>query len=279
MNDNSERLQDDYPNNTAEEKEQILIKLIQSWDSVVVAFSGGVDSSYLADVAASTLKDGAHIVIADSPSIPRSELDDAKRLANSRGWRLIIVKTNEFDSEAYRRNDGTRCYHCKTELFRVLKEYAARNQVNVIAYGANLDDLEDPTRLGMKAASENSIMAPLQMARLSKSEIRLLSAKRGLPTAEKPSFACLASRFPKGVPVNPDDMHRIEMAEELLKKLGFRQYRVRHHNELCRIEVEIQDLPKFLESAVREEIVEKLRFLGYRFVTLDLAGYRTGSSA
>lgn len=263
----------------SEKKEAFLKEHLRGLTSVAVAFSGGVDSAYLADVAHEVLGENAHIVLADSPSIPRSELKDASELAPARGWNFHIVKTFEYQNEQYQKNDGTRCYHCKLELFRVLKEYAAEHHVVHVAYGANMDDLKDPTRLGSKAAEECGAIAPLQLAGMTKENIRILSAKRHLPTADKPSFACLASRFPKGTTVTVDGLEKVEKAEEVLKALGFRQYRVRHHGELCRIEVELSDFEKFLQPQVRGEVIRNLNSLGYRFVTLDLAGYRTGSTA
>lgn len=260
-------------------KEDRLKDIIGGYGSLAVAYSGGVDSTYLAAVAQEVLGDRAELVIADSPSIPRSELVAAKDLARERGWNLTIIKTNEFESEEYLKNDTMRCYHCKSELFQQMEKYARENGVAVMAYGAITEDALDPTRVGHKAAAEYAVVAPLQEAGLSKDEIRPLSRRRDLPTADKASFACLASRFPTGTRVTREAISKVEQAEEVLKSLGLRQYRARHHGDLCRIEVAQADIPKLLEPGMREKIVKGCRDAGYRFVTLDLSGYRTGSSA
>jgi uncharacterized protein len=261
------------------EKEQRLKEIIGGYGGMAVAYSGGVDSTYLAAVAHEVLGDKAGLVIADTPSIPRSELAEAKSLARERGWNLSIIKTFEFEKEEYLKNDTMRCYHCKTELFQEMQKYARESGVEVMAYGAIAEDALDPTRVGHKAADEHAVAAPLQEAGLSKEEIRELSRARDLPTAEKASFACLASRFPTGLRVSREAVSKVEQAEELLKSLGFRQYRARHHGELCRIEVDPGDIGKVLDPEMRQRIVKGCRDAGYRFITLDLAGYRTGSSA
>ncbi len=268
----------DIPNPVLE-KESRLKAIISAYGSMAVAYSGGVDSTYLAAVAHEVLGDRAELVIADSPSIPRSELAAAQALARERGWNLAIIKTNEFEREDYLKNDPLRCYHCKTELFQQMENYARDKGVAVTAYGAIAEDALDPTRVGHRAARERAVAAPLQDAGLSKDEIRLLSRRRGLPTADKASFACLASRFPTGTRVSREAVSAVEQAEEILKLLGFHQYRARHHGDLCRIEVHSADIPKLLEPGIRDTIVKGCREAGYRFVTLDLAGYRTGSSA
>lgn len=261
------------------DKEDRLKEIIAGYGSMVVAYSGGVDSTYLADVAHEVLGERGELVIADSPSIPRSELAAAKALARKRGWTLAIIKTSEFDLEEYLRNDPMRCYHCKTELFQQMETYARESGAAVIAYGAIAEDALDPTRVGHRAAEEHAVVAPLEQAGLSKDEIRILSRVRGLPTADKASFACLASRFPTGTRVSREAISKVEQAEEVLKTLGLRQYRARHHGDLCRIEVDPADIPRVLEPGMRDTIVKGCREAGYRFVTLDLAGYRTGSSS
>ncbi len=261
------------------EKEARLKALLAGYGSVAVAFSGGVDSSYLADVAHEVLGARAAILIADSPSIPRSELQEAVALARERGWNLAIIHTKEFENESYLRNDGKRCYVCKGELFQKMSQWAGDHQIALLAYGAIVEDLLDPTRLGAVAAKEHGVIAPLQEARLTKAEIRQLSSRRNLPTADKASFACLSSRFPTGTPVNLEDVARVEQAEEALRSLGFTQYRARHHGDLCRIEIDPKDFARLLEPATRQAIVRALSQAGYRFITLDLVGYRAGSSA
>ena len=264
---------------TALTKEDRLKSLIASYEGLAVAYSGGVDSTYLSDVAHDVLGTRARILLGDSPSIPRSEVQEALDLARERGWNFEVLFTNEFESDAYLANDGTRCYHCRTELFTKMRAYAEQAGISVLAYGEITDDLVDPTRLGARAAKELSVVAPLVEARLTKAEIRVLSARRNLPTADKASFACLSSRVPIGTRVTLEDLRKIERAEEALKRLGFHQYRARHHGNLCRIEVDPEDVPRLIEPAVREALVAAITEAGYRYVTLDLAGYRTGSTA
>ena len=264
---------------TALEKEEALKKLLRGFGSIAVAYSGGVDSTYLADVAHEVLGGRACMLIADSPSIPRSEMAEAAKLAKERAWTLTVLETHEFESEAFLKNDGRRCYHCKNELFATMRRYADTNNIAVLAYGETADDLSDKTRVGKLAANENGVAAPLQDVGLLKSEIRELSAQRGLPTWNKAPFACLSSRFPVGMRLEVNEMAKVEQAEETLKRLGFHQYRARHHGDICRIEIEEQDFPKILEPAVRAEIVRALTEAGYRFVALDLAGYRAGNMA
>jgi uncharacterized protein len=219
------------------------------------------------------------MVLADSPSIPRSELKEARELAEARGWNFVLVQTHEFEKEAFLKNDGGRCYVCKGELFTEMDRYAKEHGVQVMAYGEIAEDALDPTRLGAKAAREHRVVAPLAQAGLTKEEIRTLSKARDLPTWNKASFACLSSRFPKGVRVEIPAMKQVEQAEEILRALGFRQYRARHHGDICRIEVDPEDFEKLLAPETRQAIAEGIRKAGYRFVTLDLAGYQMGSTA
>jgi uncharacterized protein len=260
-------------------KESRLKKLIAEYSSLAVAYSGGVDSTYLADVAHDVLGAKARVLLGDSASIPRSELVEATQLAKARGWNLEVVQTDEFDNEDYLRNDGTRCYHCRSELFNKMRAYAEQEGIAVLAYGEITDDLADTTRVGAKAAQEHRVVAPLVDADLSKADIRVLSERRNLPTADKATFACLSSRFPVGTRVTVEDLKKVEQAEELLKALGFKQYRARHHGDLCRVEVDPDDLPRILDPELRQAVVNGVRAAGYRFVTLDLSGYQTGSTA
>jgi uncharacterized protein len=264
---------------SALEKEDRLKGLLTGYGAIVIAYSGGVDSTYLSDVAHETLGANARILLGDSPSIPRSEVAEATLLAQERGWNFEVLFTDEFQNDDYLKNDGTRCYHCRTELFTKMLAFAERAGIPKLAYGEITDDLVDTTRLGAKAASKFSVVAPLVEANMTKAEIRVLSERRGLPTADKPSFACLSSRFPVGTRVTVEDLQKVEKAEEALKKLGFRQYRARHHGDLCRIEVDPDDLPRLLDSELRDAVVASVRGAGYRFVTIDLSGYRTGSTA
>jgi uncharacterized protein len=235
-----------------------------------------VDSSYLADAAHEALGLKALMIIADSPSIPRRELQEAVALAGVRGWNLQVIQTKEHVHDAYLKNQGDRCFHCKNELFSRMEEKVSELGINVLAYGAIEDDKGD-IRPGTRAAANHRVVAPLQNAGLCKAEIRSLSKKRGLPTASKASFACLGSRFPTGTPIDLASMARIEKAEAVLRDRNYSQYRVRHHGDLCRIEVEPADLERIL--AERLEIIAAIKAVGYRFVTLDLNGYSTGSSA
>ena len=266
------------------EKEDALKRLLAGYGGLVLAYSGGVDSTYLAAVAHEVLRDRLRLVIADSPSIPRSELEEAKTLAHQKGWPLDVIQTLEFDNPEFVKNDRNRCYVCKGELFACMRQYADDNAFPVLAYGETADDLADATRVGKIAARENGVVAPLLEAGLKKDDIRALSRQRGLPTWNKASFACLASRFPTGRPLNLDEMAQVERAEEVLKKYGFRQYRARHHGArqdggLCRIEIDLADLDKIISPDIRPALVQELKNAGYRFVTLDLEGYKTGSSA
>lgn len=266
-------------NPTVLQKEALLKQLLAGYESLGVAYSGGVDSSYLADVASETLGPNVRILLADSASVPRSEVDEATELAHARGWNFEIITTNEFDNEDYLKNDGTRCYHCRAELFTKMQVYANENGIRSLAYGAIVDDLLDPTRLGHKAAQEYKIVAPLQEADLTKDDIRQLSARRNLPTSDKASFACLASRVPVGTRVDISILSQVEAAEEAMKALGFHQYRARHHGDVCRLEIEAADFPKLFEGDTRSRLVDAVQTAGYKHVALDLAGYRTGSTA
>jgi len=255
-------------------KEERLLALLHGYGSLAVAYSGGVDSTYLADVAHQALAEGATLILADSPSLPRAEFDEAVALAQARGWNLTVIETAEFEREDYLKNDGTRCYVCRSELFTKMQAYAQTNGIRVMAYGAIMDDLLDPTRLGTKAAAEHQVVAPLQAAELAKSEIRALSRQRGLPTWEKASFACLASRFPVGTRVTREEVMQVERAEDVLRNMGFRQYRARHHGDLCRVELDPAEIERLLDPALRAMLDRELKALGYRHVALDLAGYR-----
>lgn len=260
-------------------KEARLRELLAEYGPMMVAYSGGVDSAFLSDTAYQVLGAQATIVLADSPSIPRSEVREAETLAHKRGWNFHTIRTEEFGNEDYLKNDGTRCYFCRNELFTKMEQYAEEQGSKVLAYGAIVDDLMDTTRLGAKAAKEHRVAAPLQEADLSKAEIRALSQRRGLPTAEKPSFACLSSRFPVGTRVTREDIEKVEKAEEILKNMGFSQYRARHHGDVCRIEVDPEDFPRLMDPEIREFLAKEIKAVGYRHAALDLMGYRTGITA
>jgi len=261
------------------EKEARLKTLLEGYGILAIAYSGGVDSAYLSSIAHEVLGDRARLILADSPSIPRTEVRDARALAAARGWNLTVIPTTEFENEAFLKNDGTRCYYCKTELFTQMDAYAKTHGIAVLAYGEIAEDQLDPTRLGARAAREHQVIAPLAAVGLHKEEIRRLSLARDLPTWNKASFACLSSRFPTGTRVVPEEMQKVEAAEEVLKGLGFHQYRARHHGTICRVEIDPADFPMLLDPATREAVVSGITQAGYRYVTVDLAGYRTGSTA
>ncbi len=258
-------------------KEEKLKELLAGYGSIAIAYSGGVDSTYLADVAHEVLGDSAGLILADSPSMPRSELAEAKAMARARGWNLVVVATNEFRNEAFLRNDAQRCYHCKVERFDTMKAYTAERDIAVVAHGENADDARDSTRVGAVAASERGVVAPLQEVGLTKDELRILSRRRNLPTWNKASFACLATRIPTGTRLDIAELAKVEQAEEVLKRLGFHQYRVRRYGDLARIEIESGQFARVIDPEVRTAILAELAPLGYRHITLDLAGYGGGT--
>jgi uncharacterized protein len=243
---------------------------------VVVAFSGGVDSSYLAFAAKRALGDGALAVTAVSPSYPRHHREMAERIVAQFAIPHRFVETREMESDAYRRNAPDRCYHCKSELFGRLAALRDELGFDAVAYGVNTDDTGD-FRPGHRAARERGVLSPFLDAGLSKREIRALSGAAGLPTAELPASACLSSRLPYGTEVTPERLSQVERGEAALRALGFDQVRLRHHGRLARVEVEPSELRRALDPAMAKAIVEAIKPLGFQYVSLDLEGYRTGS--
>jgi uncharacterized protein len=243
---------------------------------VLVAYSGGVDSSYLAFAAHRALGDGALAVTALSPSYPASHREMAERVAGDFGIPYRTVDTAEMANPDYRANRPDRCYHCKSELFTVLGRLRSELGFDAVAYGVNTDDTGD-FRPGHRAADEQGVLSPFLDVALSKAEIRALSRAAGLPTAELPASACLSSRLPYGTEVTPERLRQVELGEEALRGLGFRQVRLRHHGDVARIEVAPEELSRALDAAMARRMSEAVRSLGFRWVSLDLDGYRTGS--
>jgi uncharacterized protein len=257
-------------------KSMFLRENLKSLGSLLVAYSGGTDSAYLAYVAHEVLGERMLAVIADSPSLPRKELAAAMAFAELLGIPVQVLQTHELEQAEYARNDAQRCFHCKSELFTQMEEARVRLGFEHLAYGMNLDDRGE-FRPGQRAAAMHGAVAPLVDAELTKAEIRMLARDAGLSLADKPASACLSSRIEYGRTVTAENLAQVEMAEDALHGLGFKRVRVRHHGELARIEIAREDLERALTLAMFDAMTGALRSIGFVYITLDTQGYRSGS--
>ena len=257
-------------------KRQLLEELLRATGRVLVAYSGGVDSAYLAWVAHQQLGNNMLALIADSPSLARTQLADAIAFAREQQIPLEVIPTSELDRPDYVRNDGQRCFHCKDELFAVMENLRAARGFDVIAYGVNQDDQGD-FRPGQQAARQHNVAAPLLQAGLTKADIRALAREAGLRVCDKPASACLSSRIEYGREVTREALAVVEAGEDAIRALGFRQFRVRHHGDIVRIEIAREEMDKALSPAVAAQFAAIFKALGFKFVTLDLEGFRSGS--
>jgi uncharacterized protein len=257
-------------------KRQRLEEILRASGRVLVAYSGGVDSAYLAWVAHQQLGGNMLAIVADSPSLARTQLADAVAFAREQEIPLEVISTSELDRPEYARNDGQRCFHCKDELFAVMENLRVERGFDVIAYGVNQDDQGD-FRPGQQAAQQHNVAAPLLQAGLTKAEIRELACSAGLRVWDKPASACLSSRIEYGREVTREALAIVEAGEDAIRALGFRQFRVRHHGDIVRIEIAREEMEKALNPAVAAQFAATFKALGFKFVTLDLEGFRSGS--
>jgi pyridinium-3,5-biscarboxylic acid mononucleotide sulfurtransferase len=258
------------------EKEEKLMSILRGLGKLIVAYSGGTDSAYLAWAATQALGENALAITADSASVPESHKRDAEEFARSFGIKHEYVVSHEFENPLYAANNPDRCFHCKDEMFQRLEEVGRERGIEHLIYGVNVDDLGD-YRPGQNAAANREVKAPLVDAGLTKAEIRELSRRAGLPTWDRPAAACLASRIPYGTPVTVETVKTVEQGEEAIKALGFRQFRVRFHKDLVRLEIATDEMPKALTIEMARQFTEIFKSLGFHYVTLDLQGYRQGA--
>jgi len=261
---------------TLDQKAEHLRQILAGQARLIVAYSGGVDSAFLAWMAHQALGGQMLAVIADSASLARTHLEDALAFAREHAMPVEVVETQELENPAYVRNDAMRCFHCKDELFTVLERYREARGFDAIAYGVNADD-EGDFRPGQQAARQHRVLAPLAEAGLTKAEIRELARRADLRVWDKPASACLSSRLEYGRAVTPEALSVIERGEDALRGLGFRQFRVRHHGDIVRIEIAGEELPRALTAEMAREFTRVFKQLGFKFVTLDLEGFRSGS--
>jgi pyridinium-3,5-biscarboxylic acid mononucleotide sulfurtransferase len=258
------------------EKAERLREVLLGSGRLLVAYSGGVDSAFLAWTAHQVLGNQMRAVIADSASLARTHLHDAVDFAREHSIPLEIIETRELENPDYTRNDALRCFHCKDELFTVMEQYRAEHKFDAIAYGVNADDQGD-FRPGQQAAKQHQVLAPLLESQLNKDEIRELARRAGLRVWDKPASACLSSRIEYGRPVTVEALQAVEQGEAALRDLGFRQFRVRHHGDIVRIEIAREELPHALTTRMAQLFTVTFKRLGFKFVTLDLEGFRSGS--
>jgi uncharacterized protein len=263
-------------NKLLEKKLSKLKNYLGSIDSAIIAFSGGVDSTFLLKIASDILKDKVMAVTAKSPTFTQTELKDSKIIAQELKVKQVIIQTGELQNKSFTANDRERCYYCKNELLGLISKYAKKNNFSYVFDGSNYEDVND-WRPGAKAVKKWGVISPLKEAGLAKEEIRTASKELGLSTWDKPAAACLASRIPYGTKITEDLLKKISSAESVLKKLGFGQVRVRHHGNIARIELPAPDIRKILDSKIKNTVIKSLKKLGYIYITLDIEGYTTGS--